>query len=543
MNNLEQIVAQYYTDYDGNPMSYHIIRKFQISPNNYQIQLDGVYDKHKGVEVIEPDNMFRVKNHDELSKNKYFVRADGNVFFDESMAGKTVKVDYYSIGLPCIGAGRIYTLLDDKGNVIETLQDIIQAGQLAIESLKTFGDVKIVIDEIKTSQYLALKCKQSLDEGIDEARYLFDKLNATDFVQKNQFTQMVGNFNEKVAELYKEINKNKALTDGAFTEVKTSIVTANEKISENKKITDKAFTDVKKTFNDFENNLLRMTYCNMVSNPIFNTGDLTNWEIWGNGTSWAVRSDTSLSHNYSVTLQCFKNEQGLTQTISGLRYGKIYTFKASVKVEDGLPGIMVRNDNTWNGVTFKPEQGYNKWIELSFTFMAKEGTTPIYIGNVNNNTTSTFWVSEVMLYEGSLDMPFIDNVKENYTPDFQTDKEGIRCKLSDGSCVKMDKDNFAMYKDGTSYPYHCLIEQGTVNNLSFNNGVNEHRVTLPNAFKGKHFTVFPALQGWNFPDGQVQGTMTTGCKDLDYANGQFTIYFNAGMSNKINCNIGYLAIA
>ncbi|MGL6184706.1 MAG: carbohydrate binding domain-containing protein [Clostridium chrysemydis] len=425
MNNLEQIVAQYYTDYDGNPMSYHIIRNFQISPNNYQIQLDGVYDKHKGVEVIEPSGLFRVYNHDELSENRYYVRADGNVFFDKSMAGKIVKVDYYSIGLPCIGAGRIYTLLDDKGNVIETLQDILQAGQTVIESLKTFGDVKIVIDEIKTSQYQALKCRQNLDEGIDDATALLNRLNAIDFVQKNQFTQMVGNFNEKVKELYGAIDKNKTLTDGAFTEVKGSISDLNEVVSNNKKFTDGAFTDVKKNISDFKDSVDKTSLFNYISNPIFNTGDYRNWELWDSTTSYSVQPDTSLSHNYSLKLQCKKKSQGITQTIKGLQYGKTYTFKAKLKVEEGTPGLMVRNDNQWNGSLFKVEQGYNQWVEVSLTFMAREGTMPVYIGNVSTDTISTFWVSEVMLYEGDLDIPFIDNLKEIYSRTFQLDAEGM----------------------------------------------------------------------------------------------------------------------
>lgn len=425
MNNLEQIVAQYYTDYDGNPMSYHIIRKFQISPNNFQIQLDGVYDKHKGVEVVEPDGMFRVKNHDELSKNKYYVRADGNVFFDESMAGKTVKIDYYSIGLPCIGAGRIYTLLDDKGNVIETLQDIIQAGQLAIESLKTFGDVRIVIDEIKTSQYQALKCRQNLDEGIDEARDLFNKLNATDFVQKNQFTQMVGNFNEEVRKLYGAIDKNKALTDGAFTEVKETVKNLDKIVSDNKALTDEAFTEVKKEASILKDNISKTSIKNFVANPIFNSGDYKGWELWDDTTSYSVQPETTLGHSYALKLQCKKRSQGITQTIKGLQYGKNYTFKIKLKVEEGLPGIMVRNDDQWNGVSFKAEQGYNQWIELKMSFMAREGTMPIYIGNVSNDPVSTFWVSEVMVYEGILDIPFVDNLKEIYTKKFQVNDEGM----------------------------------------------------------------------------------------------------------------------
>lgn len=241
-----------------------------------------------------------------------------------------------------------------------------------------------------------------------------------DIIQSsNKFTaldkalQKVDNINE--IDVRSKENSNKIKEHDSFMRE------SRTEINKNKEIFDE-FAEKSKSFDE---TIRKTSFFNYISNPIFNTGDLKGWEIWGNGTSWAVKEDTSLSHAYSLKLQCFKNEQGVTQTIPGLVYGKMYTFKASVKVEDGLPGIMIRNDNTWNGVTFKPEQGYNKWIELSFTFMAKEGTTPIYIGNVNNNTTSTFWLSEVMLYEGELDIPFIDNLKELYTRNFQVDKTGI----------------------------------------------------------------------------------------------------------------------
>ncbi|HAT4309038.1 TPA: BppU family phage baseplate upper protein [Clostridium perfringens] len=197
------------------------------------------------------------------------------------------------------------------------------------------------------------------------------------------------------------------------------------KIGENKALTDRAFTDVKKIINDFKSEVHETSYYNYISNPVFDTGDYKNWELWDGTTSYSVQPDTSLSHSYSLKLQCSKRSQGITQTVKGLQYGKTYTFKAKLKVEEGTPGLMVRNDNQWNGSLFRVEQGYNKWVEVSLTFMAREGTMPIYIGNVSTSTVSTFWVSEVMLYEGSLDIPFIDNLKELYTRNFQVDKTGM----------------------------------------------------------------------------------------------------------------------
>ncbi|MDK0871162.1 BppU family phage baseplate upper protein [Clostridium perfringens] len=359
-----------------------------------------------------------------------------------------------------------------------------------------------------------------------------------DIIQSsNKFTaldkalQKVDNINE--IDVRSKENSNKIKEHDSFMRE------SRTEINKNKEIFDE-FAEKSKSFDE---TIRKTSFFNYISNPIFNTGDLKGWEIWGNGTSWAVKEDTSLSHAYSLKLQCFKNEQGVTQTIPGLVYGKMYTFKASVKVEDGLPGIMIRNDNTWNGVTFKPEQGYNKWIELSFTFMAKEGTTPIYIGNVNNNTTSTFWLSEVMLYEGELDIPFIDNVKELYNKHFQCDLNGFKGIFKDGSYCQLDMDNFALWKDGTAYPYLYLKTQGVVNHLDFNSSNSEHRVYLPSEFRGKHFTVQVVIQGWNFPSGSVNGTLTWAAKDIDFDNGQFTIYFNNGSSARSNCNLSYLVIA
>ncbi|WP_338843664.1 BppU family phage baseplate upper protein [Clostridium perfringens] len=198
-----------------------------------------------------------------------------------------------------------------------------------------------------------------------------------------------------------------------------------KKIGENKALTDRAFTDVKKTINDFKSEVSETSLYNYVSNPIFDTGSLKGWQLWGSPTT-EVTSDTSLSHKYSLKIQCSSPTNGVMQTISGLVYGKHYTLKAKVWVESGTPGIMVRNNGSWNGEVFKSSQGLNKWVDINLEFWAKEGTTPIYVGTINNDSlNASFWVSEIMLHEGYGDIPFMDNIKELYSEHFQADKSGM----------------------------------------------------------------------------------------------------------------------
>ncbi|UBK64863.1 phage baseplate upper protein [Clostridium perfringens] len=201
----------------------------------------------------------------------------------------------------------------------------------------------------------------------------------------------------------------------------TNIDNTKKELNKNKEIFDE-FAEKSKSFDE---TIRKTSFFNYISNPIFNSGDYKGWELWDDTTSYSVQPETTLGHNYSLKLQCKKRSQGITQTIKNLQYGKTYTFKVKLKVEEGLPGIMIRNDGQWNGISFESEQGYNQWIELKMSFMAREGTMPIYIGNVSNDPVSTFWVSEVMVYEGILDIPFVDNLKEIYTKKFQVNDEGV----------------------------------------------------------------------------------------------------------------------
>lgn len=265
MNNLEQIVCQYYKDKDGNPMSYHIRRRHQISPKNFQIQLDGIPDEYKGIEVIEPNGFSRVYNSDEITENTYWVRDDGNVFFHKSMACKEVMLDYYSIGLPVVGVGRIYTLLDEEGNVIETLEDILKKGQTVIEALKTMNDVIVAIDELKTSTYEGIKIINTLDEKIDEGYKLLTKLNNVEYVQRSEFNETfnkikdgVQGFNEQVKNINNELTSTKEIAN----ENNDSIKKINKKINSNGVVNIKDFNAIGDgVTDDFDSINTAIKYC------------------------------------------------------------------------------------------------------------------------------------------------------------------------------------------------------------------------------------------------------------------------------------------
>lgn len=493
MNNLEQIVAQYYTDINGNPMSYHIVRNFTISPNNYQIQLDGIYDKHKGVEVIEPEGLFRVYNHDEIAPNRYFVRADGNVFFDASMASKTVKVDYYSIGLPCIGAGRIYTLLDDKGNVIETLQDILKAGQLVVDSLKTMGDVKIVIDEIQTSKNQALKCRENLDEGIDDANKLYSKLNSVDYVQKNQFVQTVDRIDNdldntdkkidtEVATINTELGKkvNKTDLDNELSSINVTINGISEKVK--KSVTEEEFTEFKQNSKQFEWKVeQKLNLHNILPNSTFD-GGMRGWlcdvPFWsGISTTYdlcgrmcgafqnTLQYDADKNEKYLQTHKAYRVKKHTNYTIN-FHYvveKNVHSMDAFVVLSDTEKGDYAQSiciltapggsqSQTYDDKPFsyKFNTGDHEYVWIRFDHNGMKE-------NVNTSQFNWVYLSEIAIYEGDVgQVKWIPAGGETYSTDFKMDQQGFKAIFSDGSYASMGHDGFEWYNSDTGHSYHAL---------------------------------------------------------------------------------------
>lgn len=167
--NLNRIISKYHTDDNGNPRSIHIVRKHQISPIYNGIQLDDIPDESMRVSVIEPSDIYEVYNADDIVENSFYVRHDGVVLFHKSMAGKEVTIDYHGVGIEKIGADRVYTMVDAKGNIIETLGDVFEVGRIVIDAIKTIGDVIIVLEEIEVDIKEANRIQPILRSDIEMA--------------------------------------------------------------------------------------------------------------------------------------------------------------------------------------------------------------------------------------------------------------------------------------------------------------------------------------------------------------------------------------
>ena len=160
MKPLEHIITNFFTDENGNPQAEHMINTYTVSPVYNQVLLEGIADQRIGVEVLKPDGMYEVFNIEEITENSYYVKDYKTVYFHPCMANKKVTIEYFNIGLELIGADRIYTDVDQKGNVIETLASLIQKMDIArdsLQSLSNIGNVDYLIEKLE--RYI-LRCGQ-----------------------------------------------------------------------------------------------------------------------------------------------------------------------------------------------------------------------------------------------------------------------------------------------------------------------------------------------------------------------------------------------
>lgn len=249
MNNLDRIIGKFNMDENGNPNNVHILRKHQISPIYNGFQLDQIPNDRYGVNVVTPEGMHEVYSADEVSENTYYVKNDGVVLFDKSMAGKEVVIDYYGRGLELIGASRVYTMLDSKGNVIETLGDIFDVGRIVIDAIKTVGDVIVVLEKISDDVEeanriqpilhedirVATPLEASLAQNVNRGEPLLESLEPV----VTEGTRLDTDLPPKVDEgIRVEQELEDAITRGDIPTMKSDIVELGSQLSENTNVVD-----------------------------------------------------------------------------------------------------------------------------------------------------------------------------------------------------------------------------------------------------------------------------------------------------------------
>lgn len=77
----------------------------------------------------------------------------GRIYTHQAMEGLYLNINYWGMGYNLIHSSRIFTQLDEHGNIVQTLEELI-------EMLRHVGDVDYIVDVIKDlelSRYSTLK--------------------------------------------------------------------------------------------------------------------------------------------------------------------------------------------------------------------------------------------------------------------------------------------------------------------------------------------------------------------------------------------------
>ena len=120
-----------------------------VNKNTYSITLNYVPSPTRPL-TVENGKTTLTETNGTPNANQYVLdRENGLLLFNQAMKGKVMTINYSAIGLWCISADKVYTNVDNKGKIVETLEDLMKENRQAIESIKTVGDASTVITQLQ----------------------------------------------------------------------------------------------------------------------------------------------------------------------------------------------------------------------------------------------------------------------------------------------------------------------------------------------------------------------------------------------------------
>lgn len=120
-----------------------------VNKNTYSITLNYIPSPTRPL-TVENGKTTLTETNGTPNANQYVLdRENGLLLFNQAMKGKVMTINYSAIGLWCISADKVYTNVDNKGKIVETLEDLMRENRQTIESIKTVGDAFTVITQLQ----------------------------------------------------------------------------------------------------------------------------------------------------------------------------------------------------------------------------------------------------------------------------------------------------------------------------------------------------------------------------------------------------------
>lgn len=216
IQNSTDIKTKYFFNKDGDIVPVDVqYERHVINPNGL-IQLRNLPSKYTKFVVERKDDINTIEyNKVDTIGNKYDFVVDyinGILLFHDSQVGKEVQISYTnSIGRLSISAERVFTNIDNQGNVVETLSTIIENGRQVLSDLDAFGGITKVTEEIK--EYISL-IRKLIDEGIIEVGNRVDVIENTLKIINAKITSQIYHFST-----IKDMQKSTILKKGDLVKV------------------------------------------------------------------------------------------------------------------------------------------------------------------------------------------------------------------------------------------------------------------------------------------------------------------------------------
>ena len=169
------IITKRNTDSEGNPISVYLIETKKIFSDGSFIVLKQIPDELERVTIHGYKEVFDVER---MKVHEFKVDYEqGIVYFHPKAIGKTIVVEYYGRGYELISASRIFTKYDKFGNVIETLEDVIDSVYKIKPTLDRISKSEELIDQIHSDLDKAETIMPQLNELVTEGERVKEELD------------------------------------------------------------------------------------------------------------------------------------------------------------------------------------------------------------------------------------------------------------------------------------------------------------------------------------------------------------------------------
>lgn len=234
------VITNYYKDLStGRPIVKIKTEKQTVNSLKNVIQLMETPDEQERVTIVDSTDMVEVDNYEDLTEeNQYWVDYKnplGNIYFHPSKKAQTYNIKYGSKGYTLISANKIFTKLDEDGNVVEVLSDILEQGRDIIDELLILGGGAQVFyklqqaiadgSELHTNLQSDISTGTPLDESlkveIPKAQVIEPKLKEQN-VEANRILPLLTTQNEQAVVNHGHLQEDIANTGEIVDKIKTT---------------------------------------------------------------------------------------------------------------------------------------------------------------------------------------------------------------------------------------------------------------------------------------------------------------------------------